>query len=220
MASTNFKFLDPIINKKNPDHVRIRYYPSCDNQKANNTNTLSDNKMTQKSCIDTVTIIKDICDEDMSKLKTCSYASGTFTEYGIKDTFIRVSVTDNNRGSGNSRMFFRRELQMFKAVTFPGIFVIELFKMCEEEDLPHIINYQHNTDYYATTYTVEKDSGDLRICFTKIKNQKSDQYVSFMDINRDLDIVTDSSNFLMISKSVTEFLDDVSSLRNKLKINI
>jgi hypothetical protein len=223
MPYHNFKFLDLIINKKYPDHVRIRYYPSC-----NNANGYTNTEKQAVPC----SIVKDLSDEDMTKLKIFlkSYpcASGTFTEYGIKDTFIRISNI-NNSSIGDSRMFFRREIHMFSIGDFSGIFVIEMYKMCDEEDLPHIVNYQYNTNFHATTYTIEKDSGDMRICFTKVPMSTKDGIdntdqlkesadISFTDINQDLDISTDLMGVMTVANSINKFIDDVASLRNKLKL--
>lgn len=220
-TSHDLKFLDLIVEKKRPDHVRIRYYPSSDEHRI-------ERDVECAAHLPLVATVKELCEDDMVKLRTYlksfPCASGTFTEYGIKDTFIRVSNTDT--GNKSSRMFFRRELHMFKIEKFSGMFVLEMFKMCEEEDLPHIVNYQHDANYSATTYTIEKDSGDLRICFTKIKHQnitdksKDDNSFTdkaFVDINMDLEISSDAKT-LQVSKSVNGFLDDIVSLRNKLKL--
>jgi hypothetical protein len=201
MSINNLEFLDLIINEKHPDNVKIRYYPSNINNESSN-----------------ITIVKDLCDEDMMKLKmflkSSIYTSETFTEYGIKDTFVRVSDKDSKHIPRNSRIFFRRELQMFKIANFIGVFVIEMYHMCKEEDLPHIVKYQYDTVYCTTTYTLEKNHDALHVCFTKINNHGLGSDQSFIDINRDLDVLT---NF---SKTVIVFLDDILALRNELKIRI
>ncbi len=115
-----------LINDKTPDHVRIRYYPSC----------LSDS---QHNKILRVTDLNDVDKGQLSKyLKDKPFVSGTFTEYGIKDIFVRISTVSpakeekNVSERSNSRLFFKRELYIFDRiqdqtnnVDETGVYIIE-----------------------------------------------------------------------------------------------
>lgn len=157
------------IDHKKLDHILIRYYPSC--KKSNSVITVTQcNKM----------------HDEIKTWKHMKKEQRKYIELGIKDTFMRIN-------DDKSHSFFRREQYLFEydlligspegaplpAVnTMQGIFVIEIYNKCEEEEFPHIANYSHNISCDSTTYISNK------ICFTfsKIKDnyafeksQKPDQ---------------------------------------------
>jgi hypothetical protein len=232
-----------IIGKK-PNYVRIRHYPSCVSIFDEPT-TDTDNNIIQTS---------ELNNNEKNKLlrylKDKPHISGTFTEYGIRDIYVRVSNTTNSNVKGNkpenSRLFFRRELYMIESMSLhklieleinpeennfdipscsSSIYVFEVYKLCEEEEFPYIVNYHHNTNYFATTYTTVEQNGELKICFTNIQNNKTQNNnsdsvkstESFIDINKDLKIIDVTTNELVLE--VSHFIKDVTALKRKTKIN-
>lgn len=210
--NTDLSIIDTIIKQNNPDRIRIRYYP-----------TYVDNMLARKG-LRSVRTVKDMSDEDMSKLtsylKKCKKAFGTFSEYGFKDTFIRVSALNTKESKNNSRIFFRRKLHTFTRNDFTGMFVLEMYNLCEEEDLPYVAAYQYDMTYSATTYVVENESGELRICFTKNDNE------SFTDINRDIEIGElenmdpSDKNSYSIVEAIIRFITDVTAFKNEFNLEI
>ena len=148
------------ILRINPDHIRIRYYPVYKISSENVIEiTQMDDKMYKK--------IKKYIKNNKSISVT-----GHYTEYGIKDTFVRISNTDKN-------LYFRREQHLFRSNTIDGIFVIEFFKICSEEEFPYIVKYHLNISCSATTYNLD----NFCICESTFDENKT-----IIDINVDIEI--------------------------------
>jgi hypothetical protein len=60
-------------------------------------------------------------------------------EKNTRDTFVRI--TKDASGS-TQRVFFRRKKIAFNCNTFNGVFIIELYRFCDEDDLPILHTYQ------------------------------------------------------------------------------
>src|SRR5436190_5210581 len=95
-----------LIDNKNVDRVRMCYYPSCSNDLAltDKNKMHRDNKILNVDASGLVDRIKT-----SKYLKDKPNISETFAEYGLKDTFVRVSINANDTRGQNPRMFFRRE---------------------------------------------------------------------------------------------------------------
>ncbi len=134
------------INQKKPDYIRIIYYPSCNTSQSlitiNNVNNDDQLQKKIKTQIATMTKVHD-----------------SYTEYGINDTFQRIY--DNETCS-----HFRREQYLFKCKSniLQGIFIIEFFNKCDENEFPHIIDYHHNISCTSISYNFNK----IQIMFSKI----------------------------------------------------
>lgn len=189
------------INQKNPDHVQIRYYPDC--RVSGSIITVNNVNNNDKKY------------ENMKKrMLNMKKKHEIFTEYGIKDTFSKII--------NSQQIFFRREQYLFTCEDGCGMFVIELYSKCDEDEFPQIVDYCHNVSYTLTSFIHDK----LNHVFSKIKNnQKSslskNQRVPFVtalinteiqhhdeieifDINSEIDI----KNF---DKSLNEFMENINS---------
>ncbi len=169
------------ILRINPDHVRIRYYPAY---KINTEHEIEiihlDDKMYKK-------MKKYIKDTNLDSV------TGHFTEYGIKDTFVRISNTDKN-------LYFRREQHIFRSNTIDGIFIIEFYKICNEDEFPHIVKYHHNISCSATTYNFD----NYCICESKFDDKKT-----IIDINVDIEIN-------LLNEQLDQFFSDIIQLKKEL----
>ena len=197
-----------LIAKKNPDHVRIRFYPSC-----TNNYTEADNKCSDLEMININGLSEKSIKSITKYLKNKPFVSGTVVEYGLKDTFVRISTI---HGDDKSRVFFRRETHIIDnhagAKDF-GTYILELYKLCNEEDLPHIINYHHNVKQEVVTYT----DTDLKICITKeSSDDDTDQSRNnqWIDFNDDLNIESMTSEEL--TETINEFYKKSILLKEKL----
>lgn len=191
-----------LIAKKNPDHARIRFYPSCTNNHTDHEYSdlemININGLTEKS-------IKSIT----KYLKNKPFVSGTVIEYGLKDTFVRISTTHDDK----SCLFFRREIHIIDNnhdnVKDFGTYILELYTLCSEEDLPYIINYHHNVKQEVTTYT----DTCLKICLTK-DTGGSNNNCKWIDFNNDLNIKSMTNEELR--ESINEFFKESILLKEKL----
>jgi hypothetical protein len=190
-----------IINKNGPDHVRIRYYPKCEMHTHIKDVLFLIPKCFSASGASANTNANTSANTSANQLakflKNKPYTSvmrGFYTEYGNKDTYVRVSSHHNhhtplpifiknqnnnkqipetaeaNHVPETSRRFFRRKTYMFIRKDFPGTFVLELYWFLEEEDFPYVSSYQHNLTCLSTTYTIEEKYGSLHITFSDPQN--------------------------------------------------
>lgn len=203
-------YVKKIIDEKNPDHVKLRYYPSY--------KTKSDHEIQ-------VCGLEKSSDEKMNQYLTSNrnITIGRYIEYGLKDTFVRIATTNDQ----TTRLFFRRMNFIFTIDEMPGIFVIEIYNMCEEEDLPFVVNYDHNTTCEAITHVLgDQEQGQkIRICHSKIRDdslterlmeypqntvhKKTNEMKEVFDINIDLDIDN-------VARSFNEFINQLSILKKKI----
>jgi hypothetical protein len=190
-----------LIARKNPDHARIRFYPSCTNKftKTDDTEIISINGMTEKS---TNFIRKYLRDKPS--------VSGMVVEYGLKDTFVRISTVHND--DNKSCLFFRRESHIINNHHIDdkdfGTYILELYMLCSEDDLPYIINYHHNIKHEVVTYT----DIDFKICLTKDTGVPNNH--QWIDFNDDLNIKSMTNE--KITESINEFFKKTSLLGKKL----
>lgn len=233
LSDNGMTHLVHLIDKKHPDYLKIKYYPS---NEQNIKDIECSSSLVNYPVIKTAT---ELSPNDMEKLniflKSYPCVLESFSEYGIKDTFVRISTNTLNVNKpvqgGTTRMFFKRELHIFEVDNLQGMFVIEMYRICEEESLPHIVNYHYNASYLTTTYNVSVDKSNryLYIRFTKTKhmipidkvtdkvigsNDPDDSKdIKYTDISRDLDISS-----LNIGKDICEFIDDVQLLKKELNL--
>lgn len=203
------------IDEKEPDYVRIRYYPSC---KITNSiitiNNIDHEKLLNQKIKDVMTTMKKLND--------------SFTEYGIKDTFLR-------KHENGTHSYFRREQYLFKYESMTdGVFVIELYNKCDEDEFPHIINYSHNISYVTTSYVSNRQC----IVYSKIINNKSttvkpqnsipripcastpgtsikkDQYKQYENNETNTFDINTEINIKNFDKSVNDFVDYIAKIYN------
>ena len=194
--NTIFEMLNRIIKEKTPQNIRIRYYPHYENIKNSDINELE------------VLSIKNMLKIDLEKIKSLlkeyPNISGKYTELGIKDTFVRINYDESNNET--SRIYFRKQIFLFLHDNYSGIFIIEIFNICEQENLPHIIDYHYNANYDANTYTIsfptnKKIDNNFKICIINSE---------YLDFNRDLNINID------ISTQIYDFIKDITPLVKKI----
>lgn len=207
---TDLCIIDKLIMEKKPQNMRIRYYPYSENQH------ISDAKEVNILCIKPMT--KTEIEKIKAVLKDYPNMSGKFTEFGIKDTFVRINYESTNKSTNestneSSRVYFRKQIFVLRQTNlpeihdnFPGIFIIEIFNLCEKEDLPHIIDYHYDANYDANTYTInfpadDKKNNNFKICI--INSQ-------YLDFNKDLNINMD------ISTQIINFIKDINPYIKKL----
>lgn len=191
--------LDKIIMKKKPQNIRIRYYPYSEKQYIDDINIL---------CIKTMSKIE--IEKIKAILKDYQHITGRYTEFGIKDTFVRINYDESNNET--SRIYFRKQIFILPQdeilqKEFPGIFIIEIFNLCEKEELPHIIDYHYDANYDANTYTIsfpmddKKKNINYKICI--INSQ-------YLDFNKDLNINMD------INAQINKFTKDIKQHIGKI----
>jgi hypothetical protein len=115
-----------ILNQRKPDYLKIRYFPYY--------------KM-NSFC--------EIMLEEPNNDKLIEYAvtNGTVTrtectEYSIKDTYVRM-ITNKDTGE-KTREFFRKESRLFTVDGYDGFFVVEIYNICSDDDLPYITKTKYN----------------------------------------------------------------------------
>jgi hypothetical protein len=154
-----------IISANKSNIAKIRYYPSVTNK---------------DGCY---MIANDIPDKEFKKLKTSlnkyDSESLSYREYNIKDTYVKIC--ENLDDKKRTEIYFRKKQYQFKIDGYAGIFTIELYNICEECDLPYIIDYDHVSIYMITKYMKDK----IDISFFNINKKGSES--SYMDISMDID---------------------------------
>jgi len=193
------------INDKNPDCIRIRHYPSYnDLTSTNKTNHCNKILCTNElNNTDNTKLLKYLSDKPV--------VVESVTEFGMKDTFVRItsSIKKFPEKSSNTRMFFRRELYMLDNLTNTnGIYIIELYKECAEEELPYVVSYEHNLYCFETIYTLSEKNYDIKLCLTEPSNKSNNNFESYISIYRDINTLT--------VDTLTNFFDDITSLKSKL----
>lgn len=215
--------IERIISKK-VDTIKLCYYPFCNKK--------------DDSIIKLQNLSKTDIDKILSGINIEEIFIGRYIEYGVRDTFVRISESSNKNiahenMSGDElenkqRMFFRRENHVLFLNNEPGMFVLELYMLCEEEDLPNIINYHHNIrcNVQVHIYNSSKSIQPLRLCFTTIDEKNPSQVqtnnnksTTYFNICRDVTIdKNDTPN--TINDKLQNFFTDVISLKNKYKKNL
>lgn len=201
-------FIDDVKQTMHIDHMRIRFYLStCDNKRAEKDNTyMIQLEPTSRD------IIKNL-QSYVEGLGVGQNIIGRLSEHGVNDTFVRISsvategIQDNRKIIRN---FFRRRVYVVRSQSdYGGIVLLELFTMCEEEDLPYLSQYEHNNIYNTTTYTIQ-DNQPYRICFTEfVQNRKdSSKNEIYVDVNIDIDFVKDD-----VKKQLCSFFKTVDVLK-------
>lgn len=204
--TTNTK-LENTIRQNKVDTVKFCYYPFCDDPVGNTNN----NVMKMKSL--TSSNIKCILDE--INTNTNQYIKGSYKEYGLKDTFVRstdIIITGNIKET--NKMCFRRQMYTTRLNNCPGIFVIELYTQCDEDNFPTIIDYPYYLCCKVDTYIMTtNDDIAFRICFTKIEDAKdaSSKNKIYFSVCKDTRIngITD------INRELETFFKDILSLKKK-----
>jgi hypothetical protein len=157
------------------DLIKVNYYPY--------STTEEDSKIINISNIDK-TIEKQI--KSLTTKCECSTIIGKYTEYGIRDTFVRLTTcsdqeeeleTDvgSNNGSSNgqqTRLFFRRVMRMFSLPFSPynekGVFVIESYRFCDEDYLPTVTTYDHYTKCDFKNHNLSVGDDNVRLILTNV----------------------------------------------------
>ena len=192
--------MQDLINKfrqRKIDTIKVCYYPFCDN----------DSNVIMKLKNITSTHMKRI----VKGIDIDQHINGKYTEYGIRDTFMRETDIITNGKRDKNRMFFRRETYNIRLNECSGVFVIELYTQCDEEDFPIIIEYPHYLQCIVDTYVIIIDNDILRMCFTKIEDAKciSSKGVTYLNICRDISVDETTD----INIELNDFIKDVLSLR-------
>lgn len=220
-----------VIMSKTVNTIKVCYYPFYNK---NNNGVI---KLQNLSKTDIDKILVDINIEETFM--------GKYTEYGIRDTFVRISesfhknnqsVTENNmpqnktenKSEDKQKMFFRRENHILFLDDESGMFVLELYTICEEEEIPIIINYHHNIKCNVNVFihNSSKLIQPLRLCFTSINennashqnNNNKSNGITYFNICRDITINKDD-NFAVIDNQLQIFFTDVFSLKNEYNKN-
>lgn len=211
------------LNRQKIDTIKFCYYPFYDN---NNDNVMKLKTLTGAQ-------IKNIILEIDHMIS--NHIKGTYIEYGIRDTFMRVTdlnpSTSNSKefgiafsenekkGTSNSketnRMCFQREMFTTRLKSCDGIFVIEMYTKCDEDEFPVIINYPHYQQCSVDTYIINTNNDEnnpLRLCFTKIEDSKYvlSKDTIYFNVCRDVHI----NNTVNITNEFFKFIKDVSAFKN------
>jgi hypothetical protein len=224
-----------LIKKSAADHVRIKYYHSF---LVSHKNTSNDQIIFEISPLKP-SMKKNVL-SFLESRNNLECVTGTYSEYGINDTYVRVSnvidVVNDNDQKKTVRNFFRRKTNVILSLSnesqdkYDNVIVLEFYYMCEEEDLPYVINYHHNNKCNVVTYNIDSTTDmpyNTRICFTK-KSTKTSVKTSiktstktstkklvdeeYMDINTDIDIGGSTD----IDKQLHAFINNVNSFNDAI----
>lgn len=150
-----------------PDYISIKYFPFCEN--------IDSNIIELKQSHDTQQINKLL----IYCKKNCKNNSVTeYSEYSIKDTFARV-YTDNDN---TQTIYFRRKLQLLDVDNIPGLFVMEIYNNCSEDDFPCILNLHNGESHRIRSYYLDDMKININDVF--IKNKKYDSEHSYIFISK------------------------------------
>ena len=194
----NKQKLDNMIRQKKINTVKFCYYPFYDKINGNimKLKTMSPNN------------VKHI----LSGINIDQHIKGSYTEYGLRDTFMRSTNIITNNTKETQNMFFRRETYTTYLNDCPGIFVVELYTHCDEYNFPLIIDYPHYLRCNVDTHIVTIDNDNMfRLCFTKVEDSKniSSKNTTYFNICRDV-IIDETVN---INCELESFFKDVLSLK-------
>jgi hypothetical protein len=182
--------------------IKFCYYPFCD--KSNRITKLKNMTQSNIKCI-------------LKGIDIDQHINGNYTEYGVRDTFMRaINISENNK-NGRTYVFFRRQIHIIRLENDEGLFVVELHTQCDEEDIPIIIDYPHFIQCNVDTYIIMTDNDILRMCFTKIEDSKCilSKETTYLNICRDISI----NNTTDINNEYEKFFKDVVSLKNRYDKN-
>jgi hypothetical protein len=207
-SKQNLAILPAIINS-NADHVRIRYYQSFQTK-----HKIDDEMVFEIKPLDTsikkniISHLKSIKSVDTQRNLQVECILGTFSEYGINDTYVRISniLKDKDNQSSekkSTRNFFRRKVNVIllddlsnnSSNNYTDVIVLEFYYMCDEDNLPYVSTYHHENKYSVTTYNIDPESAYgltnssiCRICFTQACPAKSQSFTD-PDLGTDTDCI-------------------------------
>jgi hypothetical protein len=181
---------------KERPHVTIRYYPAY-LVNATHGITVSDftDPATQKN------IMNHCRDHGIM-------TSANYREYGYLDTYVRIQQ-DNK-----SRLYFRKELHMFCSKKITGLFVIEIYNICTEDEFPYLAKYQESVQYNITSYEFET----FRIRYTKSNNilDPDNKIAPYIDISTDLSLDQYQYKY-NFNQLVAAFITNIINLQKQLQ---
>jgi len=170
MTETKISYLEKIIDKintyKNPDLIKIKYYPYYD--------ILSDCQIK----------FTNINNTQIKKLFNDNTKEGKYIEYGIKDTFARIEDNDTK--------YFRKETHAFTDPDYKGIFIFDFYNNCSEDDFPNVVDYHHIISYNYKTVKINELEYSIIETKDNKHNTKGESFnigydINLKNINKSLD---------------------------------
>lgn len=202
---TLYQHITNLISQKKPDYAKIKYYPSYKISSSYEMEIEESTKKTKQK------MLRYIESKSGVGAAIPVVERKTFNEYGIKDTFARTETIHPTPSIDSATYtYFRREQHMLRNPSLEsdgldGLFVFEMYSLCEEDSIPHIVDYPHCVKGDVDSYDVDGTT----VCFTQYTLEQNKMYI---DISSNVDINNVTDSMMSFFDSIKSLIEDIDSM--------